>query len=125
MGYDVLIGDWDGDGLKTQGVFAKGEWRLGEGVDHSAFMFGLPGDLPLVGNWDGDGSDSPAVFDGVSIRFLQPGVSVALDPDVVRRNDEPPWLHISSQGWSYLTMDPETGVVETRIMSELPSSPEL
>jgi hypothetical protein len=60
-----LVGDWDGDGVDTQGVNIGGNrWILGNGYDGVAdydFYYGNPGDVPLVGDWDGDGDDTIAI----------------------------------------------------------------
>lgn len=54
-----LVGDWDGDGTRTAGLFRDGVWYLtddptGAGTPRTV-VFGAPGDRPAVGDWDGDG----------------------------------------------------------------------
>ncbi len=68
-GGDVpVVGDWNGDGVATIGVFRDGIWRLdnnGDGQwspEETIAQFGQPGDIPVVGDWDGDGIDDLAVF---------------------------------------------------------------
>lgn len=61
-----LMGDWDGNGTRTPGVFRAGSWYLRNsnslgGADVS-FAFGSAGDVPLVGDWNRDGVDSVGVF---------------------------------------------------------------
>lgn len=63
-----IAGDWNGDGIRTIGVFRDGVWTLdtnGDGrlteVDQT-FEFGAAGDLPAVGDWDGNGVDDLGVF---------------------------------------------------------------
>lgn len=64
-----VVGDWDGDGIQTIGVFQDGEWRLDEDgngrwddeVD-SRIQYGQKGDVPVVGDWNGDGIDEIGVF---------------------------------------------------------------
>jgi len=62
----ALVGDWNGDGIKTAGVFFRGGWGLNDQNDDSIpeYVFrALPADgLPVAGDWDGDGRDSVGVF---------------------------------------------------------------
>ncbi|MDH3426024.1 MAG: hypothetical protein OEM22_05055 [Acidimicrobiia bacterium] len=63
IGGIVLAGDWNGDGITTPIVFAKGTWYLfDENGSVLHFGFGDPGDIPVVGDWDGSGVDSIGVF---------------------------------------------------------------
>ena len=66
-----VVGDWNGDGIETPGVFrpSTGQFTLTNStVDNPSFVFGikvnfgLAGDLPIAGDWDGDGKDTIAVF---------------------------------------------------------------
>ncbi|HEY0429831.1 MAG TPA: SBBP repeat-containing protein [Pyrinomonadaceae bacterium] len=66
-----VVGDWNGDGIDTPGVFrpSTGQFTLTNSTsDTPSFIlgtkvnFGLAGDLPIAGDWDGDGKDSIAVF---------------------------------------------------------------
>ncbi|HEY5997950.1 MAG TPA: hypothetical protein VI078_01435 [bacterium] len=63
-----VVGDWNGDGIATIGVFrsSTGEFRLRDanlpGAPHFSFAFGHPGDRPVVGDWDGDGKDGVGVY---------------------------------------------------------------
>ncbi len=55
-----LMGDWDGDGAQTPGVFNNGRWRLWDhlvrtGTADADVTFGQAGDLPVTGDWNGDG----------------------------------------------------------------------
>ena len=68
-----VMGDWDGDGVKTPGVFRDGQWFLrnsnsGGPVDIT-LSYGAAGDIPVVGDWDGNGTDTPG-FDRDSQWFL-------------------------------------------------------
>jgi hypothetical protein len=76
-----LIGDWNGDGVDTPGVFrgvaANGRWGLattnGPGaVTADGFAFGISTDTPVVGDWDGNGTDTPAL--------VRPGVEFVPTP---------------------------------------------
>ncbi|MGI9648819.1 MAG: DUF3048 domain-containing protein [Acidimicrobiia bacterium] len=63
-----LLGDWDGDGIDTPGVYRPldGSAHLtnqipsfgGDAVADLSFHFGLPGDRVFAGDWDGDGVDT-------------------------------------------------------------------
>lgn len=64
----AVVGDWNGDGIGTIGVFRGGVWYLdtdGDGrwgdKDRVAF-FGQAGDIPVVGDWTGDGTSKLGVF---------------------------------------------------------------
>ncbi|MCA9189016.1 MAG: carboxypeptidase regulatory-like domain-containing protein, partial [Planctomycetales bacterium] len=58
-----VVGDWNGDGIHTIGVFRQGRWQFdvdGNGEYTSAdaeAQFGQQGDTPIVGDWNGDGVD--------------------------------------------------------------------
>jgi hypothetical protein len=63
-----ITGDWNGDGIKTIGVYRDGKWYLdvdGDGKPSDAdtkITYGQPGDLPLVGDWNGEGIDQIGVY---------------------------------------------------------------
>jgi len=62
-----VVGDWDGDGIDTVGVFRtlSGTWFLNNGfTDTTAyqFAFGALGDIPVAEDWDGDGMDDIGLF---------------------------------------------------------------
>ena len=63
-----VAGDWNGDGIRTIGVFNDGLWALdtdGDGrltdTDRQVAL-GQAGDKPIVGDWDGDGIDELGVY---------------------------------------------------------------
>jgi hypothetical protein len=61
------VGDWDGNGYDTVGVFRGGVWYLrnaNTSGPHTvpSFTFGSATDIPLVGDWNGDGIDTIGVF---------------------------------------------------------------
>lgn len=73
-----VVGDWNGDGIDTVGVYriinGSGNWLLSNSpnvngttpvVNIPVFAFGLPGQLPVVGDWNGDGRDTVGVFQGL------------------------------------------------------------
>jgi hypothetical protein len=67
-----VVGDWDGDGIDTPGVFrpSTGQFTLTDSTatnppftrNPAKVNFGTAGDLPIAGDWDGDGKDSIAVY---------------------------------------------------------------
>lgn len=63
-----VVGDWNGDGRDTPGVFrsATATWYLRNsnsgGAGNLEFVYGVPGDIPVVGDWNGDGIDTIGVF---------------------------------------------------------------
>ena len=65
-----IVGDWNGDGMDSPGIFREGGWHLlldRTNVESTnIFPFGLGTDSPAAGDWNGDGVDTPGVFrDGV------------------------------------------------------------
>ena len=55
-----VMGDWNGNGVTTPGVFRDGRWLLrnqrSAGTPDLDFVFGAAGDIPVVGDWDGNGT---------------------------------------------------------------------
>ncbi len=64
-----VVGDWDGDGVDTVGVWNRGRWRLrntnSPGSADLDFSYGGsdPTRRPVVGDWNGDGVDTVGVRD--------------------------------------------------------------
>lgn len=62
----VVMGDWDGNGVATPGVFRNGTWYLRNrntsGTADVTLSYGQLGDIPLVGDWDGNGTDTVGVW---------------------------------------------------------------
>jgi serine-aspartate repeat-containing protein C/D/E len=63
-----IAGDWNGDGIRSVGVFRDGKWHFdmdGDGRwsdgDKTA-EFGTKGDIPVVGDFNGDGIEEIAIF---------------------------------------------------------------
>ncbi|HMC11246.1 MAG TPA: VCBS repeat-containing protein, partial [Pirellulaceae bacterium] len=63
-----IAGDWNGDGIRSIGVFRDGRWHFdmdGDGRwsdgDKMA-QFGMKGDRPVVGDFNGDGIEEIAIF---------------------------------------------------------------
>ena len=65
-----VAGDWNGDGIRSIGIFQEGNWLLdtdGDGrwtKNDLQVKFGEAGDLPVVGDFDGDGVDDLGVYRG-------------------------------------------------------------
>jgi hypothetical protein len=71
-----VVGDWDGNGTTTVGVFrpagtpfnqtTEGQWLLrnsnSAGDPEITFVHGAPGDVPVFADWDGDGITTIGVF---------------------------------------------------------------
>ncbi|HEV8370781.1 MAG TPA: SBBP repeat-containing protein [Pyrinomonadaceae bacterium] len=72
-----IVGDWNGDGFDTPGLFRSGvaQFILSNGfqgtTDITPFTFGALGTKPLAGDWDGDGVATIGVFNpGTGIMSL-------------------------------------------------------
>jgi hypothetical protein len=61
-----VVGDWDGNGTATIGIYRNGSFYLRNentiGFADLTFPFGMPGDQPVAGDWDGDGVDTIGVY---------------------------------------------------------------
>ena len=61
-----VVGDWDGNGTVTIGIYRQGSFFLRNfntiGFANIVFPFGAPGDQPIAGDWNGDGVDTIGVF---------------------------------------------------------------
>ncbi|MEP7286189.1 MAG: SBBP repeat-containing protein [Chloroflexota bacterium] len=62
-----VVGDWNGDGIDTVGVYRTGQFLLRDSNTSGAsivynFALGVNGDVPMAGDWDGDGKDGVGVF---------------------------------------------------------------
>ena len=63
---ELLVGDWDGDGIDDIGYREGSTFHLLNRVSgqETTFAYGRPGDDVYVGDWDGDGDDTIAVRRG-------------------------------------------------------------
>lgn len=67
-GDHAVVGDWNGDGIYTVGVYRNGSWYLdmdgdGKWSDGDVVVqFGQEGDLPIVGDWTGDGISKLGIY---------------------------------------------------------------
>jgi hypothetical protein len=61
-----VVGDWDGNGTTTIGIYRNGSFYLRNsntiGFADIVFPFGAPGDQPVAGDWNGDGRDTIGVY---------------------------------------------------------------
>jgi M6 family metalloprotease-like protein len=61
-----VVGDWDGNGTVTIGIYRKGYFYLKNsntlGFAEVVFPFGISGDQPIAGDWNGDGTDTIGIF---------------------------------------------------------------
>jgi subtilisin family serine protease len=61
-----VVGDWDGNGTATIGIYRNGTFYLRNsntiGFADIVAPFGAPGDQPVAGDWNNDGVDTIGVF---------------------------------------------------------------
>ena len=66
-----IVGDWNGDGIDTPGVFwvDQAQWRLtnsqaptGAPLSYTPFSWGQSNDVPLTGDWSVNTNDRPIVL---------------------------------------------------------------
>jgi hypothetical protein len=69
-----VVGDWDGNGTATIGIYRDGSFYLRNsntlGFAELVFPFGQVGDQPVAGDWDGNGTDTIGVFRPSTAQFL-------------------------------------------------------
>ena len=64
----AVVGDWNGDGITTIGIFRHGTWYLdldGDGrwsPGDQMIQMGQAGDIPVVGDWTGDGKTKLGLY---------------------------------------------------------------
>ncbi len=64
----AFMGDWDGDGVATPGLYRQSDGFVylrnsnTQGIADLTFFFGNPGDYPLVGDFNNDGKDTVSIY---------------------------------------------------------------
>lgn len=100
-GWIPLVGDWDGDGRDTIGLYdpVKSAFHLQNnlsgGTASIVFQFGSTGCgwTPLVGDWDGNGRDTIGLFDHTRSQFHLRNELMGGNADVLFQYGPP------SSGW--------------------------
>ena len=68
-----VVGDWDGNGTTTIGIYRNGVFYLRKsntiGIADVYFAFGSPGDQPVAGDWNNDGIDTIGVYRSSNFTF--------------------------------------------------------
>lgn len=65
---EPFIGDWNGDGVETVGLYRRSVGFLfirnsnTQGVADVDIYYGIPGDIPIAGDWNGNGVETVGVF---------------------------------------------------------------
>ena len=63
-----FVGDWDGDGVETPGLYRQSDGYVylrnsnTQGIADIKFFFGNPGDVPIAGDFNGDGFDTVSIY---------------------------------------------------------------
>jgi hypothetical protein len=63
-----IMGDWDGDGIDTPGIYRQSDGHIylrnsnNQGYASTSYFLGDPGDIPLAGDFDGDGLDTVSIY---------------------------------------------------------------
>ncbi len=76
-GYFPFVGDWDGDGVATPGMYRQSDGfallrnsNTAGSPDVTPFFLAAPGDtIPIAGDWDGDGDDTVSWYKPSSGQF--------------------------------------------------------
>jgi len=82
------VGDWDGDGVDTIGIFrpSHGAFYIRSsntpGFPGITVFYGSSGDIPVVGDWNGDGVDTIGVFRPSHGAFYLRNSNTAGVPDI-------------------------------------------
>jgi Tol biopolymer transport system component len=63
-----IMGDWDGDGIETPGMYRQSDGFVylrnanSVGIADIRFYFGDPGDVPIAGDFNDDGFDTVSIY---------------------------------------------------------------
>jgi hypothetical protein len=97
VGDAPVVGDWDGNGTATIGVFrtagapfnpssSQDQWLLrnsdSPGNPDITFYYGQAGDVPVVGDWDGNGTVTIGVFRPAGAQWLLRNSNSPGNPDI-------------------------------------------
>lgn len=81
-----VVGDWNGDGKATIGVYRNGTFYLRNsntvGYADVTFPFGQSGDQPVAGDWNGDGTDTIGVYRSSNFTFYLRNTNSSGPPDM-------------------------------------------
>jgi PKD repeat protein len=70
-----FMGDWDGDGVETPGLYRQADGYVylsnsnSQGPADIKFFFGNPGDVPIAGDFNNDGKDTVSIYRPSEARF--------------------------------------------------------
>jgi hypothetical protein len=98
-----VLGDWNGDGIDTVGVFnpKTATWQLRNensagAPDAGTFQYGEPGWIPVVGDWTGTGHTGIGVVDPTTNTWYLRSSANAGGPDVgTFQYGAPGWIPVS------------------------------
>jgi hypothetical protein len=86
LGDYPVVGDWDGNGTDTIGIFRNGVFYLSNSnTSHFAdivFPFSAPGNQPIAGDWDNDGIDTIGLYNSSTFTFYLRNSNAAGAPDM-------------------------------------------
>jgi Zn-dependent metalloprotease len=81
-----VLGDWDGNGTDTIGIYRNGTFYLRNsntlGFANITVAFGSLGDQPIAGDWDGDGIDTIGLYRSSTGTFLLRNSNTPGAPDL-------------------------------------------
>jgi hypothetical protein len=81
-----VVGDWDGNGTVTIGVYRNGSFYLRNhntiGFADAVVPFGAPGDQPIAGDWNDDGVDTIGLYRPTNGQFFLRNSNTPGNPDI-------------------------------------------
>jgi hypothetical protein len=135
-----VVGDWDGNGTATIGIYRNGSFYLRNsntiGFADLTFPFGAPGDQPIAGDWNHDGVDTIGVYRSATGTFYLRNSNSSGNPDLIFSLGNPGDVGIAgdwnndgfdttgvfrpSNGALYLKNQNTTGIADIQINYGLP-----